>query len=323
MVDPPPAPPERGSGVTGSREMRVLVTGGAGFVGSNLVTYLLRAGHEVTVLDDLSAGARPSWWRKRSGPRCIEAGIEDETAVRRAARDSEAVVHLAARPGVADSVARPDLDFQANVLGTFNAVDAARRAGVRAFVFASSGAVLAGATPPLREDMPPAPLSPYGASKLYGEGITAAAGVYGMVGVSLRFANVYGPDSGHKKSVVTLFMRQALAGKPVVVYGTGEQTRDFLFVEDVCVAIEKALGVTKPGVYHLGMGVETSVNALAEKVARACRTELMIERKPPRPGDAVRSFVDLSSARRNLRWTPKLELDEGLARTAAWMRTLG
>lgn len=302
--------------------MRVLVTGGAGFVGSNLVSHLVDAGHEVTILDDLSASGRPDWWRKRSGPRCIQARVEDESAVRRAARGAEAVVHLAARPGVADSVARPDLDFDANVLGTFNAVDAARRAGVRAFVFASSGAVLAGATPPLREDMPPAPLSPYGASKLYGEGITAAAGVYGMVGISLRFANVYGPDSAHKKSVVTLFIRRALSGKPLVVYGTGDQTRDFLFVEDVCVAVVKALAAATPGVYHLGMGVETSVNELAQKVARACGTELRIERKPPRPGDAARSFVDLSSARRNLRWTPKVKLEEGLARTADWMRSL-
>jgi UDP-glucose 4-epimerase len=302
--------------------MRVLVTGGAGFVGSNLVSHLMRAGHDVTVLDDLSAGARPDWWRRRSGPRCIQARVEDESAVRRAARGAEAVVHLAARPGVADSVARPDLDFDANVLGTFNAVDAARRAGVQGFVFASSGAVLAGATPPLREDMPPAPLSPYGASKLYGEGITAAAGVYGMVGISLRFANVYGPDSAHKNSVISLFIRQALAGKPFTIYGSGKQTRDFLYVEDVCVAIVKALGAAKPGVYHLGTGVETSVNELAEKVARACGTEFRIERKPPRPGDAARSFVDLSSAQKHLRWTPKVKLDEGLARTADWMRSL-
>jgi UDP-glucose 4-epimerase len=302
--------------------MRVLVTGGAGFVGSNLVGFLMEGGHDVTVLDDLSAGARPEWWGKRAGPQCVEGKIEDESAVRRAARGVEAVVHLAARPGVADSVDRPDLDFGVNVLGTFNAVDAARREGVRSFVFASSGAVLAGATPPLREDMPAAPLSPYGASKLYGEGITAASGVYGMVGISLRFANVYGPSSAHKKSVIALFIRQALAGKPFVIYGDGTQTRDFLYVEDVCTAVEKALRADQPGVYHLGRGVEVSVNQLAEKVAAACGTDLHVERKPPRPGDAVRSFVDLSKASRDLGWTPRVELDEGLRRTAEWMRSL-
>jgi UDP-glucose 4-epimerase len=301
--------------------MRVLVTGGAGFVGANLVGFLVEGGHDVTVLDDLSAGARPDWWGKRSGPRCVEGRIEDESAVRRAARGAEAVVHLAARPGVADSVARPDLDFGANVLGTFNTIDAARRAGVRSFVFASSGAVLAGATPPLREDMPAAPLSPYGASKLYGEGITASSGVFDMVGISLRFANVYGPGSAHKKSVVSLFVKRALAGQPFVVYGDGTQTRDFLFVEDVCTAIEKALRAEKPGVYHLGTGVETSVNELAEKVARACGTQVRMERQPPRAGDAARSFVDLSSARRHLRWAPRVTLDEGLKRTVEWMRS--
>lgn len=300
--------------------MRVLVTGGAGFVGSNLVGFLIEGGHEVTVLDDLSAAGRPDWWRRRSGPRCLEGKIEDRSTLRRAARGTEAVVHLAARPGVADSVARPDLDFGANVLGTFNAVDAARRAGVRSFVFASSGAVLAGATPPLREDMPAAPLSPYGASKLYGEGITAAAGVYGMVGISLRFANVYGPSSGHKQSVISLFIRRAHAGRPFVVYGDGTQTRDFLYVEDVCTAIERSLRADRAGVYHLGTGVETSVNELAEKVARACGTDVRIESKPPRAGDAARSFVDLSSARRDLRWAPTVALEEGLRRTAEWMR---
>jgi UDP-glucose 4-epimerase len=300
--------------------MRVLVTGGAGFVGANLVGFLTEGGHEVTVLDDLSAGARPDWWRRRSGPRCVEGRIEDAAAVRRATRGAEAVVHLAARPGVADSVARPDLDFGANVLGTFNAIDAARRAGVRTFVFASSGAVLAGATPPLREDMPAAPLSPYGASKLYGEGITAAAGVFDMLGISLRFANVYGPRSAHKKSVISLFIRRALSRRPFVVYGDGNQTRDFLYVEDVCTAIERTLRTSRPGTYHLGTGVETSVNELAEKVARACGTEPMMEREPPRPGDAARSFVDLSSARRALGWSPRVDLEEGLRRTVEWMR---
>jgi len=300
--------------------MRVLVTGGAGFVGSNVVEFLDSRGHEVRVLDDLSAGARPSWWRTRAGPRCIEASVEDGPAVRRAARGVEAVVHLAAKPGVADSVAHPEVDFQTNVLGTFSVVDAARRGGVKSLIFASSGAVLAGAEPPLREDMAPAPRSPYGASKLYGEGITAAASVFGMVGISLRFANVYGPNCGHKKSVIALFLKRALAGQPLVVYGDGRQTRDFLYVDDVSVAVERALGASRPGVYHLGTGVETSVNELVKTVAAACGRQVPVERRPPRPGDAARSFVDLTSARRALRWTPKVGLEEGLRRTLDWMR---
>jgi UDP-glucose 4-epimerase len=302
--------------------MRVLVTGGAGFVGSNLVEHLLAAGHEVSALDDLSGGVRPNWWGRRSSPRCIRAEVEDATAVRRAAKGMEAVVHLAAKPGVADSVAHPEVDFRVNVQGTFTVVDAARRAGVRSLIFASSGAVLAGATPPLREDMAPAPLSPYGASKLYGEGITAAAGVYGLVGVSLRFANVYGPNSGHKSSVIAEFIRRCLAGEPLVIYGSGRQTRDFLYVQDVCAAVERALQARRSGVYHLGTGLETSVNTLARKVARACGVPLLIDRREARPGDADRSFVDLSAARRDLKWSPLVSLDDGLAMTAAWMRSV-
>jgi UDP-glucose 4-epimerase len=297
--------------------VRVLVTGGAGFVGSNLVMHLLDAGYDVRALDDLSAGSRPEWWGRRSGPQTIEGRIEDESTARRAARGMQAVVHLAARPGVADSVAHPELDFRVNVQGTFAVVDAARRAGLSRFVFASSGAVLAGRQPPLREEMAAAPLSPYGASKLYGEGIVAASGVYAMVGISLRFANVYGPGSAHKASVVTRFVTGALRGEPLFVFGTGRQTRDFIYVDDVCTAVERALAAPRPGVYHLGTGQETSINALVKMVARACNTKVQIERRPPRPGDAPRSFVDLSSARRDLGWAPRVTLEEGLTRTVA------
>jgi UDP-glucose 4-epimerase len=302
--------------------MRVLITGGAGFVGSNLASYLMERDHDIRVLDDLSGGARPAWWSARTGPQCLTASIEDETAVRGAAKGMDAVVHLAAKPGVADSVAHPEKDFRTNVLGTFNTVDASRRAGVRTFVFASSGAVLAGARPPLREDMAPAPLSPYGASKLYGEGITAAAGVFGMTGLSLRFANVYGPNSAHKKSVIALFLRAALAGKPVLVYGTGRQTRDFIYVDDICAAIERGLSADRSGVFHLGTGVETSVNTLVRKVAAATGKDLRVEHRDARPGDAARSFVDLAAARRGLRWTPRVGLDEGLRRTVDWIRSI-
>jgi UDP-glucose 4-epimerase len=301
--------------------MRVLVSGAAGFVGSNVVSHLLRAGHDVAAMDDLSAGARPAWWRTKDGPECFEGTVEDERAVRRAMRGVDGVVHLAARPGVADSVARPDLDFRVNVLGTFTVLDAARRAGARTFVFASSGAVLAAARPPLREDMAPAPMSPYGASKLYGEGIVAASRAsFGMTGVSLRFANVYGPMSGHKKSVVSLFLRRVVSGKPVTIYGTGRQTRDFLFVDDVARAVERALRARRPGVYHLGTGIETSVSGLVRAIERVAGRKLTVERAPARPADAARSFVDLTAARRDLRWEPRVSLDEGLARTLEWLR---
>lgn len=301
--------------------MRVLITGAAGFVGANLVEYLLERGHDVVALDDLSAGARPSWWARDSRPASVEASIEDHDAVRQAMEGVDGVVHLAARPGVADSVDRPDLDFRTNVLGTFTVFDAARQSDVSRFVFASSGAVLAAATPPLREDMAPAPKSPYGASKLYGEGITAAGDAFGIVGISLRFSNVYGPHCAHKKSVVASFLSRALTGKPLVIYGDGTQTRDFIYVEDICAAIVHALSADEGGVYHLGTGIETSVNDLAESVIKIAGTQVEIERQPPRPADATRSFVEYEAARKALGWSPQVSLDEGLTRTAAWMRS--
>jgi UDP-glucose 4-epimerase len=302
--------------------MRVLVTGGAGFVGANLVSYLIDHGHEVRILDDLSAGSRPEWWGNRSKrPQVVEGHVEDAASARRATRGMDAVVHLAAKPGVADSVAHPEQDFRSNVLGTFTVLDGARRAGVRTFVFASSGAVLAGATPPLREDMAPAPQSPYGASKLYGEGLVAASDVFGITGVSLRFANVYGPLSAHKGSVIAQFLKRVLAGRPLLIYGTGRQTRDFLFVEDVCTAVERALGAKRKGVYHLGTGVETSVNELVRAVQKVSGTKGQVDRQPARPADAARSFVDLSAARRALKWSPRVDLEEGLRRTLEWMRS--
>lgn len=302
--------------------MRVLVTGGAGFVGANLVPYLQARGHEVTVLDDLSAGALPSWWGgRRSGIRQVEGGVEDPQAVRRATRGADAVIHLAAKPGVAFSVIHPEAEHEANVFGTFNVLDAARRGKVTHIVFASSGAVLAGVDPPLREDMAPLPLAPYGASKLYGEGLMWAARAYGIIGVSLRFANVYGPECAHKPSVIAQFVRRALRHRPLVVYGNGRQTRDFLYVDDVCDAIVRSLLRRQPGVYHLGTGIETSVNELARKVSAVCDVPHRVDRRPSRPGEARRSFVDVAAAAKDLGWRPNTPLDEGIARTVDWARS--
>lgn len=298
---------------------RILITGGAGFVGANLSRALLAAGEEVRVLDDLSVAGDGLLAGLDVDLR--RGSVADRAAVRRAMRGVDAVVHLAAMSGVAPSVARPDRDFEINVLGTFNVLHAACGAGVGRAVFASSGAVLAAATPPLHEGLPASPLAPYGASKLYGEAAVAAfAAVYDLVGVSLRFSNVYGPHCGHKKSVVAAFLRAALAGRPFVVYGTGRQTRDFLFVDDVTAAIRRALAARSSATYQLGTGVETSVNELVKLVAAAARVPARVERKPPRPGEAARNVSDISLAQRRLRWTPKVDLPEGLARTLAWMR---
>ncbi len=297
----------------------VLITGGAGFVGSNLARALLASGHEVRALDDF--GAVRTGYLDGLDVRRTSGTIEDPAVVRRAVKGADAVVHLAAMSGVAPSVEHPERDFAVNVRGTFNVLDAVRRAGVPRVVFASSGAVLAGAVPPLSEAQVPSVLSPYGASKLYGEAaLQAFQSVYGFIGITLRFSNVYGPNCDHKRSVVAEFLRRALTGRPLVIYGNGRQTRDFLHVDDVCRAVAISLRSPSSGVFQLGTGVETSVIRLANLVQRAAGLKLQIERRPPRPGEASRNYVDPSKARRVLRWEARVSLVDGLGSTYAWMR---
>jgi UDP-glucose 4-epimerase len=298
--------------------MRVLVTGGAGFIGANLVRDLLALDHDVVVLDDFSAGEHP--YLDGLDLRLVRGAVQDPGSVRRAVRGCEAVVHLAAVSGVARSVEHPERDFRANVEGTFNVLDAARRAGVHRVVFASSGAVLAGARPPLSESQLPSPLAPYGASKLYGEAaLQAFQSAYEVSGVALRLSNVYGPFCSHKTSVVAAFARNAVRGRPLVVYGSGRQTRDFLHVADVTRAIGSALRSGATGVLQLGTGVETSINRLAALVSETAGRRLSIEHRPSRGPEAGRNVTDITRARRVLRFNPRIELREGLASTLAWI----
>jgi UDP-glucose 4-epimerase len=297
---------------------QVLVTGGAGFVGATLVRDLLDEGIEVRVLDDLSSGRREYL---RGLPLDLRRGtVGDAATVRRAASGCHAIVHLAARSGVGPSVTHPELDFDVNVRGTFNVLDVARRSDVGRVVFASSGAVVAGARPPLSEELLPQPLAPYGASKLYGEGALAAfSSVYGFSGISLRFSNVYGPFCSHKGSVVAAFCRRALRGQPLLIHGSGRQTRDFVHVNDISRAVRIALRSPSTGVFQLGAGVETSINRLARLVSEAAGTPLRVERLRPKPGEARRNYADIARARRILRFEPRVALEDGLADTVAWM----
>jgi UDP-glucose 4-epimerase len=232
----------------------------------------------------------------------------------------DAVVHLAALSGVAPSVAHPERDFRINVVGTFNVLDAARRAGCDRVVFASSGATLAGARPPLHEGLLPAPLSPYGVSKLYGEAaLQAFEKSFGIAGVALRFSNVYGPFSLHKKSVVPTFLRRAVKKQPLVINGTGRQTRDFLYVDDVVRAILRALETNVTGTLQLGTGVETSILSLARQVSEITGTRLRMDRRPQGSAEAHRNYSDISLVRRVLRWQPNVGLQEGLTRSYGWL----
>jgi UDP-glucose 4-epimerase len=303
--------------VTGGR---VLVTGGAGFIGVNLAPVLAELGYATRCYDNFSTGRRDDA-EKAAYDELLEGDVLDAGALVEATRDCSHVVHLAAQAGVPASVEDPLRDCELNVRGTLHALIAARDAGATGFVFASSNAPLGDITPPAHEGVVPRPTSPYGASKLAGEAYCSAfTGSFGLPTVVLRFANVYGPYSYHKGSVIAAFCKRALAGETLVFYGDGTQTRDFVFVEDLSRGI--AAAVTSGGkglVAHLGSGTETTVLEVAALVAERFGGA-RVEHRPPRVGDVARSAVDISTARDVLGFAPRVTLEEGLDRTVAWFQ---
>jgi UDP-glucose 4-epimerase len=318
----------------------ILVTGGCGFIGQHVVADLLAAGASfVRVVDNLSHGSPENLahldnietvkFVPEGAPgariQLIQGEIADESLAEAACRGVETVVHLAANTGVAPSVLEPRMDCITNVIGTFNYLEGARKAGVRRFVFASSGATIGEATPPIHERLPAQPVSPYGASKLAGEAYCSAyARTFGVATVALRFGNVYGPGSAHKESVVAKFIRHAFAGEALPVYGDGNQTRDFVFVEDLVRAIRLASTATDVGgeVFQIAAARETTVIELATALATALVAEGLpeprIDFQSARLGDVRRNYADTSKARRLLGWTPQIDLGEGLRRTVRW-----
>ncbi len=313
--------------------MRILVTGGAGFIGRNLVERLRADGLGVRVLDDLSSGAPPlpgavtaaaggAW---RAPLEFVRGDIRDLTATRAACRGADAVVHLAATAGIADSLAHPVEHCENNATGTLIVLEACRQEGVRRCVVASSGAAVGEVPPPVREDAVPAPVSPYGASKLAAEAYCHAyRASFGLGALALRFSNVYGPHSGHKTSAVATFIAALLDGGVLTVHGDGEQTRDFVFVGDLVDGIVHAVTTPAPAhaLYQLGSGVETSVNALVGLLGDLALARLgarpRVEHRPARAGEVRRSVTDVTRAARDLAWVPRTPLAAGLALTFDW-----
>jgi UDP-glucose 4-epimerase len=302
----------------------VLITGGAGFVGSSLARLLAERGDRVRILDDLSIGRTE--YLDGVQHELIHAPLADSGAVARAVDGADAVVHLAARAGIPDSVADPVGTFEVNVHQLLGVLDAARKAVVPRFVFASSNAAAGDHEPPVDEADLPHPVSPYGASKLAGEAYCQAfSATYGMAACSLRFSNAYGPRSLHKKSVVATWVRAALAGEPVTVHGDGEQTRDFVYVDDLAQAVLAALDAAPEAVagelFQVGTGQETTINELAAAIGRAVGRPLDIERGPARPGDVRRNVSRVDKADTRLGYRAAVPLEEGLARTMSWFRS--
>ncbi len=305
-----------------------LVTGGAGFIGSHLVEALLAGGCRVTVLDDLSSGNERNLPASAGGLRFIRGDIRDRRAVADAVADCEAVFHLAAVVSVPKTTQDPVGSADVNETGSLNVFDAARRAGARRLVFASSSAVY-GDDPrlPKREDMAPKPLTPYAVQKLAVEyHARVYSGLYGLPSVSLRFFNVFGPrqdPSSPYSGVISIFMTQALTAGVPVIYGDGRQSRDFVFVGDVVQALIRAANSQGGSgkVFNVGTGRSVTISALWEVVAALSASSAKPVHAPARPGDVPHSVAAIDAARTDLGFVPQVSFEKGLELTIAWYRS--
>jgi UDP-glucose 4-epimerase len=299
----------------------VLITGGAGFIGSNLARGLVASGDRVRILDDLSIGQ--AGYLTGVPHEFVRGSLADAATVRSAVVGVDAIVHLAARAGIDDSVRDPLGTFEANVAWSVGLLEAARLAGVRRFVFASSNAAAGDHAPPSDETDLPHPLSPYGASKLAIEAYCQAyAATFGLAACALRFSNAYGPYALHKRSVVAAWLRAALTGQPIEINGDGSQTRDFVHADDLAAAVIAALAAPEPDIagelFQAGTGVETTVAQLADEIARAVGRPVEIRHAPARVGDVQRNVARVDKAAAILGYRAAGPLADGLARTAAW-----
>lgn len=306
--------------------MRALITGGAGFIGSNLVDALLARGDEVTVLDDLSTGRRENLdGALAAGAALAEADVRDRAAVQHIAAEArpEVVFHLAAQIDVRRSVEDPAFDAAVNVGGTANALEAARAAGARRFVFVSTGGAIygegEGKALPLGEGAPVEPLSPYGQSKFAAEGYLALyERLYGLSGVSMRLGNVYGPrqDPLGEAGVIAIFCGKLQGSGRPTVFGDGRQTRDYIYVGDVVAALLAAAGSEATGAFNVGTGIETDVLELVRALAELGDAEgFEPEFAPPRAGEVLRIAIDPAQAESELGWKAEVGLAEGLRLT--------
>lgn len=305
--------------------MKILVTGGAGFIGSNLARQLLADGHSVAILDNLQSGHRVNLTCLHEA-RFIEGDVRDRETVMNASEAAEAIFHLAASVGNKRSIDFPLDDAQTNVLGTLNILEAARQRKIRKVVISSSAGIFGELkTLPIREDHPAEPDSPYGASKLCAEkqGLVYAK-LYGMEVVCLRYFNVYGPNQRFDAygNVIPIFVFQMLRGEQVTIFGDGEQTRDFVNVGDVVQAnIKAAMAPGVSGAFNIGSGTRISINALVDRLKAASGLNPVVRYGPPRAGDVRDSLADIGAARKAFGFEPAVTMDDGLPEYIRWART--
>lgn len=316
--------------------MKILVTGGAGFIGSHVADAYIAQGHNVVIIDNLSTGHR-----EFVNPQAhfYQGDISDHETVREifAREKFDLVNHHAAQVDVRVSVRDPLFDVRVNILGLLTLLEACREFSVKKFIFISSGGVIYGEPEelPIPEDSPKKPISPYGVAKLASEFyLFSAKQTWGLEYIALRYANVYGPRQTPKSeaNVVSTFSRQILQNEPVTIFGDGSQTRDFVFVRDVVqanlLATERLAMVNQPRAlsiddlaFNVGTGQEVSVNTLFQKISHAFTREHAAHYAPARPGELYRNALDISKARRLLRFEPKISLEEGLRQTIEWVKS--
>ena len=322
------------------KDSQIFVTGGCGFIGANLVKFFLdKGGYEITAYDNLSTGSKEnldravSDSRQKATVRFIEGDVLGKERLEKETKHHTAIIHLAAHTNIVDSLENPADAFNINAIGTFNVLEAARKNNMKRFIYASSNAVVGDQEPSINEEKIPAPLSPYGASKLTGEALCSAYyPSYGIKTISLRFANCYGPYSDHKTSVVAKFVRRAKQGKPLEIYGDGNQTRDFIYAQDICQAIDLALNFDSQSlnserstpdlglIFKIGTGKETKIIDLASIIKKlAIDSGLEAPEtvfKDPRKGEIRTNYSDTSKAKNSLGFEAKMKLENGLK--AVW-----
>lgn len=322
-----------------------LITGGCGFIGRNLIKNLLKeGGHFIRIIDNLSVGTKDDLAQvcqydeieiknlcspsssSLAQVELVQGDILDEQLALEVVKGFDIIVHLAANTGVGPSVEDPRFDCLVNVVGTFNYLEAARINKIKRFVFASSGAPAGECEPPIHEELPPHPVSPYGASKLAGEGYCSAYfRTFNVETVSLRFSNVYGPLSTKKSSVVAKFIKRIMEGKDLEIYGDGNQTRDFIYIDDLINALRLAASVGEIGgeTFQIAAARETTVAEITQEIIKTFSEfgysdEINVNFTEQRLGDVKRNFSDTTKAREVLHWELETDQNQGLRKTISW-----
>jgi UDP-glucose 4-epimerase len=325
------------------KNRRWLITGGCGFIGTNLVAHLLKQNQhtKIRILDNLSVGTKGNLsdvceFTERDDSKIekepqssqkaelVVGDIRDYVTCLKCCKGVDVIVHLAASTGVPISVENPRSDMESNVIGTFNMLEAARQKGVQRFIFASSGAPVGEVEPPIHEELAPKPVSPYGASKLGGEAYCSAFNcTYGLKTISLRFGNAYGPRSSNKNSVIAKFIKRALKGKQLEIYGDGNQTRDFIYIDDLIQAIILSAKSEMSGeIFQIATHNETTVNDIAYTIKQLVETtvgqNVGIIHKNARLGDVARNYFKITKAKKHLMYSPQYDLKRGIKKTLSY-----